>query len=264
MAPFPRDSSRLLMACALGLMIAGPAQAGQLITNGGFETGDFTGWTLANQLGSIGYDPLVPVAGTFAIQGNSGTTPLSGLSALGPASGSFYALADMTAPGAHVLIQSFTVPIGAVSVTLSFDMYNYDWSGVGPVGSSFDWTGDPSTDPNQHVRVDLLTAGASAFDTGAGLIMNFYDSVDLITATPDYTSYMFDLTALVMPGATYQLRFGESDNQFVLNVGVDNVSIVSSDVGVPEPASWLLLLSAGAPLVLILAWRRCRAAIRAV
>jgi hypothetical protein len=261
MARFSTILSVSLKACALGLIIANHAHAGQLLINGGFETGDFTGWKLANQQSTTGYDPAVPAAGTFAVQDNSGTTPLSGLSGLGSAGGSFYALADMTAPGARVLFQSFTVPVGAASVTLSFDMYNYDWSGAGPVGASFDWTGDPATNPNQHVRVDLLTAGAAAFDTGPEVIKNFYDSVDPITATPAFTSYSFDLTSVVVPGATYQLRFGESDNQFVLNLGVDNVSISSGDaIAVPEPASWLAALE-GVSLVLFAALRRHSAAI---
>jgi hypothetical protein len=41
---------------------------------------------------------------------------------LGPKSGAFYAISDMTAKGAHALLQSLLIPLGASSVTLSFDM----------------------------------------------------------------------------------------------------------------------------------------------
>ena len=48
-----------------------PANAIELITNGDFETGDYTGWTKNVQLGSDGNLFNVPYAG--------GTTPSSGL-----------------------------------------------------------------------------------------------------------------------------------------------------------------------------------------
>lgn len=42
-----------------------PASAAELITNGGFETGDFTGWTLVDG-GFTGVAPTPPGKGTFA------------------------------------------------------------------------------------------------------------------------------------------------------------------------------------------------------
>jgi len=53
------------MVAAMGLAvgISGPAQA-QLVTNGSFETGDFTGWTLAGNTGFTGVEcPGAPNAG---------------------------------------------------------------------------------------------------------------------------------------------------------------------------------------------------------
>src|SRR5713101_7535028 len=77
------------------------AKGDQLITNGTFETGTLAGWTRANQTGSF------PGSNFFAVSGT--TLPQSGLSTVGPAGGSFYAVSDGVGPGAHALLQTFTV-----------------------------------------------------------------------------------------------------------------------------------------------------------
>lgn len=250
----------LTISIAMGLSLPRPAAA-DLIVNGGFETGNFAGWTVADRLGSTDYASGSSAQGGFFIQGNSGATPVStpllGFTpnTLGPESGNYFALSDSTAPGTHALIQSFVVPTGAIFVGLSFDMFVYDWSGVGPAGSDLDF----GSDPNQHARVDLLTGSAGAFDTGAGAVVaNLFSGVDpesTMGQPPVFRHYDFDLTGLVVPGGTYQLRFAEVDNQFVLNQGVDNVSLAVT--AVPEPSSATLVLSALVGL-LVPGWLRGR------
>ena len=54
------------MVAAMGLAvgISGPAHAAELVTNGSFETGDFTGWTLTGNTGFTGVEcPGAPFAG---------------------------------------------------------------------------------------------------------------------------------------------------------------------------------------------------------
>src|SRR3979409_666097 len=54
------------MVAALGLAvgISGPAHAAELVTNGRFEAGDFTGWTLSGNTGFTGVEcPGAPFAG---------------------------------------------------------------------------------------------------------------------------------------------------------------------------------------------------------
>ena len=134
--------------------------------------------------------------------------------------------------GTHALLQPFIVP-GGSTVVLSFSLFVNSYGGnfVNPIGLDF------TDGANQHARVDILTAGASALDTGAGVLRNFYLGTDSGGNPHAYASLSFDITSLVGGGGSFQLRFAEVDNQFFLNMGVDNVSIVATPAGVPEPVS---------------------------
>lgn len=205
-----------------------------LLTNGDFETGTFAGWTVSNLAGGTG---------TISIDTPGTTTPISGQStsaAGGAPHGNFYAVSDQTGPGTHALTQSFTVAAGS-TVTLNFDMFVNDFDSgpiVDPAGLTH------LAGPNQHVRVDILTAAASAFDTGAGVVTNLFTGVDAGANPNPFTPYAFDITPFVGGGGTFQIRFAEVDNQLFLNMGVDNVSIDATRRGVPEPGT-LALLGAG-------------------
>jgi len=51
-------------AMGLALAISGPARAVNIVVNGSFETGDFTGWTLGGNTGFMGVEcPGAPFAG---------------------------------------------------------------------------------------------------------------------------------------------------------------------------------------------------------
>lgn len=235
-----RALKRTALAGVVVLLLGGRAWAVpvQLITNGGFETGTFAGWTVTDLAGG---------SGSFFIDDAVGGTPFSAQATVGPASGSFYAVSDQTGPGTHALSQAFTVPAGASSVILSFDMFVNDWDAgpiVNPAGL------DHNAVPNQHGRVDILSFAAPPFDTGAGVLANFFLGVDGGADPNPYTAYAFDVTALVGGGGTFVLRFAEVDNQFFFNQGVDNVSVLAQ---VPEPNAFGLL---GLGLIAVLRYRR--------
>ena len=160
-------------------------------------------------------------------------------------------MSDQTGPGTHALIQSFVVPGVAASVILSFDMFVNDFD-FGPVvdPSGLDFTSGGTFAANQHARVDILSAIATPFDTGAGVLGNFYLGVDLGFIPNPYVPYLFDITGLVGAGGTFQLRFAEVDNSGFLNQGVDNVSVFFTLI--PEPST-AALTALG---LLGLAWRR--------
>jgi hypothetical protein len=225
-----------------GLFLARPAQAAtiELLTNGGFETGTLAGWSVVDLAGGSGT--------WFATSALA--TPSSAFATVGPAAGSFYAVTDQGGPGTHALLQSFTVAPGATSVILSFAMFVNDQNGLGPIVNPAGL--DHTAVPNQHARVDILSSAATAFDTGAGVLANFYLGIDAGANPHPYTPYLFDITALVAAGGTFQLRFAEVDNQLFFHQGVDSVSILQT---VPEPATLLLL---GAGLSAVAARRRRR------
>lgn len=244
----PRRSCHLYAVLVAAFCIqTGVANAAELITNGGFEAGG-GGWFVANQAGGNGSWFLDNPGSPTPISGRP-TSPAGGLP-----HGAFYAVTDSGGPGTHALEQSFTVAAGFSSVILSFDLFVNDWSTAGPVinpaGLTFLAGG------NQHARVDILSAGSGAFDTGATVLNNYYLGVD---AGPDphaFFHYVFDITALVGGGGTFDLRFAEVNNLFTLNMGVDNVSVLGvAAATVPEPTTLALV---GLGLIGLLHSRRRR------
>jgi hypothetical protein len=230
----------------LALTCAGIARSSELIVNGGFETGNLSGWTLTSQSGSF-------AASGFYITGAS-TAPVSGEPLAGPASGADYAVSDGLGPATEVLSQSFTAPGPASSVVLSFSLFvnTYGGTEVNPIGLDY------TDGANQYARVDLLAAGSSPLTTGTGVLQNFYSGADPFSSNPTlYTNYSFNITSLTGGGGTFILRFAEVDNVNVLNMGIDNVSVSFTPASVPEPSSLILAASSlGLFAFLSRAWRK--------
>ncbi|HZZ79650.1 MAG TPA: PEP-CTERM sorting domain-containing protein [Gemmataceae bacterium] len=215
--------SALVLAVVAFLFAATNLIAAPLISNGGFEAG-FTGWTITNQAGG---------SGNWFIQ--SGAFSPNGFSVPVPPGPTHAAMSDTGGPGSHVLIQSFVVPAGVTSATLSFDEF------IGNRGASFASpnTLDFTAFPNQQARVDILTGSASPFSVApADVLLNVFQTNPGDPLVSGYTTQSVDLSAFLAAhaGQTLQLRFSEVDNLGVFNFGVDNVSLQAT-VAVPEPAS---------------------------
>ena len=210
------------------------ASAAELLTNGNFETGTFAGWSVDNRDFAQG-SFYIDTPGT-----NTPLTPPGYPTAPNAAGGSFYAVTEQNGPAAHTLRQTFTVPAQAQQLTLSFDLFFNNQALTdtkGPQG--LDYSG-PN---NQHARVDILSASATAFDTDTGVLATLLESTTITSVPQPYTHYTYDLTSAFGGGpGTYQLRFAVATNRGIFNVGVDNVSMT----WIPEPASLGILASAAA------------------
>jgi len=188
----------------------------ELLTNGDFETGDLSGWTVE----------LVPGAAGDITVTDATVAPSSGATTAGPAGGTWYALADQDENFAGVIYQSFTVPDGDDEVALTFDMFVLDLSGEGPLDEGFIGYSGVDVD-NQHVRVDVLSAVAGTFDVGGGVIRTLYLEVDGFSPVLPYIPYSFDLSTDLVAGETYVIRFAQSSSEYYMNMGIDNVSVKS-------------------------------------
>lgn len=218
------------------------ASSTELITNGDFETGDFTGWIVTNQGAADWY-----VTSSLTPHGFQYPT-------VGAASGSFYAVSDQGGPGTSTLIQFFTVSGPVSSVTLSFDMFVNNWADAAYIRGGPDDLCYVSTVANQHSRVDILASDVGVYDTDSGVLANYYIDApvvpieliggSIVTPHPySYTHYSFDITSLVGDGGTFKIRFATVANQWFLHQGVDNVSILVEPIAQPVPAPGALLLN---------------------
>ncbi len=210
-------------AIVLGVNLASAAMAGELITNGGFETGDYTGWTVNTQAGSSG--------SLNVVLNNGGTSPLSGFSyALNPAGGVYFSITDQTGPGSYSLTQSFTL-LSSQKVTISFDLFANNNNGT-DINNGRDYT----INPNQNAVADLLVGGADPFtDAAADIVATLYGPGSDGAGVNPWQSYS---SSLFLAAGTYTLRFAETDNQTFFQQGVDNVSVSTA----PEPAAWAMML----------------------
>jgi hypothetical protein len=180
---------RMFMACAamaVGVALAGvPAHALELVTNGGFETGDFTGWT------TFGNGPFYVTCGGnafFVHSGNCGTA----LGAVGGDGG---------------FEQNIT--------TTSGDYYDVSF-----------WFRQ-NAGPTNHFEVDF----------GPNVLIN------LVNYQPDLNGFeYYSYVTQAVSGSTLLRIAHRQDPSYQ---GFDDVSVVFDHAGngVPEPATWALMLS---------------------
>jgi hypothetical protein len=197
----PRLPAPLLPAVAGSLLVlllpsAGFGQPVEEIANGGFETGDFTGWTVTNS-GSGNWQIN---DGTFVPPGSPGAMP--------PIAGAFDAVSFQPGPGLHVLSQTITLPsdIGLATLRWLDRVENR-----APVFS----------DPNQEWRVVIRdTSGIllhEVFSTNPGDPLEHLGPNDR----------QFDLTTLTqsLEGEDVVVSFEEQDNLSFFNATIDEVSL---------------------------------------
>jgi uncharacterized repeat protein (TIGR01451 family) len=181
---------------AVSLALSWNPGIGETLVNGGFETGDLTGWTVANQ----GFGSWVINDGTFNPDGPEDTNA--------PLSGQYCALAAQTGSGQHTLSQDVLIPADALGAELSW------WDKIRNHGPNFS--------PNQVFRVEVRDTNdavlAVAFTTKLGdPLLN------------DWARRRFDLAPF--RGRLVRIAFIEEDAIGYFNVLLDDVSV---RLGEPE------------------------------
>ena len=176
--------------------IAPPVSAG--IINGGFETGNFTGWTVVNQVDGSG--------DWFVYSGT--VSPLSFFTIAAPPEGNFAATSDQTGPGSHILFQDVALA-PSQEHALSFILYYENQNGDFFTPASLDYT----VFPNQQYRVDVMDPAAPVDSVAPGdVLANLFQTRVGDPASLAPTLMTFSLSAFA--GRTVRLRFAEVDNQF--------------------------------------------------
>ena len=197
--------------------------------NGSFETGDFTGWAVTNELGSEG-DWFV-YSGTQA--------PLGFGFLLRPPVGRFAATTDQGGPSSQVLYQDIDVPVGFDTACSFIVYYEND-------APEFVTAPDLSflTIPNQQARIDIMDPSAGDFDVGAGVLENLFQTNPGDPLSLDYTKIDFDLSPYA--GTTVRFRAAEVDNQLNFFFSIDDVRCgPGQSFTIPTLGEWGLIAMAG-------------------
>lgn len=200
----------IFVSIFLALIAAIPPPALAALTNGGFETGDLTGWT-----------PYGTVSAVGSAAGLGGTSNWS------PTEGSYFAylLTGTTANTYSLTTQDFTADAGEV---LQFDVF-------------FDTAGSIPQNQNDHGYANLTQLGLGGSTTTALYDQSVFDVGGGGADGWTHISYAFEY-----PGVYYITfgveKFGSNSEQSAL--GVDSVR-----VGITPAPGAILLGSIGIALV---------------
>jgi len=211
--------------CLFVCLFVGTANA-SLITNGDFETGDFTGWNTSQAGGSSLFVAANPGDPTL------GSSPTN----------DFYAFAgNQGGPSQNIFWQSFVVPTALTALTFSFDYAYENFAGfLNPNPDTLSYTGVS----NQQFRVEILNATA-LFDTvdPTDIIFSAIQTAPGSLDPQPWTSFSQNIFSAVSPfqGQNLQVRFAQADNRGPFDIGFDNVSLSATTTAVPEPATLALL-----------------------
>jgi hypothetical protein len=195
---------------ALALLVAPGSASAAIVTNGDFETGNFSGWHEEYVDPGVGH--------WFNYTGTS--TPLSLDPIPAPPQGTRAAITDQAEESRQILYQDVTLPPGGSVNQLSLFAYYREGPFASPDTLSLDVT-------NEQYRIDVMKPSAPIDSVSPGDVL-----VNLLRTTPSSPNTLdpTQLTADLSPyaGQTVRIRFAVPVTQHVLNGGVDAVAIKSN------------------------------------
>ena len=185
------------------------ATAIELITNGDFETGDLSGWTV-----------VATGSGSNWVINNGTLVPPGPGGALAPISGNFDAVSVQSGPATQILTEQFVVPANITEAVLSWQDRIRNFAAE-------------YSDPTQEFRVEIV-------DSTGVLIQEIFSTSPgdpLIQVGPNDRS--FDLTSLLqsLEGQTVAVSFESQELFSFMNATLDNVSLL---VNIEPPETELI------------------------
>lgn len=208
------------------------------LVNGGFETGDFTGWTTTTAGDAR---PIAIAIGSTVSDG--GTIPPS-------LTNNRYAYTSQTGPGQSFLTQAFTVQAGINRIF--FDLFVRNSASAFATPDSLSYL----VNPNQQARVDIIRAGAPVTTTDPAdiIVAAFRTQVGDPLVQP-WRTFELDVTSQLAPfvGQVVVFRFAQVDNQNYFNFGIDNVNVgvtqvppvAAAPTQVPTLSEWGFIVLSG-------------------
>jgi len=216
---FPAIGALWATIASLALLVPGAAGAATIV-NGGFESGDLTGWSQSN-------NPSEDAGRWFAYTGTE--SPLNPGTVQAPPEGNFAAISDQLGPGVHVLYQDIVVePANTQSLTMLLYYNSVPLETPEPETLSIGVS-------NQQYRVDLVRPSAP---------IESVDPADVLapifgtkTGDPeDQTPFRRTVDLAPFAGQTVRLRFAEAHNNGPMRAGVDSVAILGDPPSPPPPS----------------------------
>jgi hypothetical protein len=225
MRPMPRLSGHsstavrlvLSLAALVAVLCAATAVArAPLIENGGFESGDLSGWKTSFSLEGawIPYQghPDPPMGGSMF-----GPFPK-------PQRGEWAAWSDQIDQSTMILYQDFKVPKHAKLQFLTWYQAYADFATPHDLNGDTD---NPATHPNEQYRVDLIKPGADIRSLDkSDVLMNLFRT--RVGDPPEMRPQKISKSLADLAGQKVRLRFAVTVNEDVLAAGIDGIKVKTS------------------------------------
>ena len=184
------------------------ATTSEMVINGGFETGDFTGWQPSSDASNTNTVARWSINDGSQIPIGPINVPAPLITSVAPISGQYDAFMEQSGPSSFLLTSSFIVPRGVTTATLS-------WSDrIRNFAQEF-------SDPDQQFRVHLVDA------TGQSLaeVFRTVPGDELIQLGPNEREFDVTSTLQSLEGQSVSLAFEQNNNLYYFNVNIDDVSL---------------------------------------